>query len=143
MLESSKPRYTRVAAYGLIVRDGRILLCRISSALPANAGEWTLPGGGIEFGEDPADAVVREVREETGLRVKVKDLVTIDSRNFEFADQLMHAIRIIYRASVVGGELAYEVAGTTDLCAWLAPEEAQKLPLVGLARRGLKLILPE
>ena len=60
------PGVTRLAAYAVIVQDGHILLCRVA---PGNlgAGLWTLPGGGLEFGESPEVGVVREVEEETGL----------------------------------------------------------------------------
>ena len=63
------PRRQRVAAYAVIVRGRR------RPAVPARAsiaeGElWTLPGGGIDFGEHPDDAVVREVYEETGLALR-------------------------------------------------------------------------
>ena len=70
---------TRVSAYGLILLESRILLCRISNHLPLDAGFWTLPGGGIDFGEDPADAMVREVHEETGLIVRPLAIAGIDS----------------------------------------------------------------
>ena len=69
----------RIAAYGLCRDDeGRVLLVRASER-SANAGRWFLPGGGVEHGEHPADAVVREFAEETGLRVAVlgvRDVVT-------------------------------------------------------------------
>ncbi len=65
----AKPQITRVAAYGLVVKEARLLLCRISARLPLDAGQWTLPGGGIDFGEAPADAMVCEVEEESGLLV--------------------------------------------------------------------------
>lgn len=133
---------TRVAAYGLIVNKGRIILCRISEEVPSNVGEWTLPGGGIKFGEDPEAAVVREVFEETGLHVKVDDLVSVTSTNVEQPDRVVHAIRVLYRLTVLGGELTFEVGGTTDLCAWLTPDEARVLPLIGLARLGLELAFP-
>jgi 8-oxo-dGTP diphosphatase len=45
----------RVSAYALLVQDQKILLCRISEQVPMAAGRWTLPGGGIDFGEHPAD----------------------------------------------------------------------------------------
>ena len=132
-------RVTRLAAYGLAVRDGCILLCRISQSVPAAAGRWTLPGGGIEFGEDPGDAVVREVFEETGMRVRVTDLVAVDSVLEEAPHATVHSVRIIYRVEVLSGELTNEVDGTTDLCAWLPPEEALKLPLGRLAQTGIAL----
>lgn len=133
---------TRVAAYGLVVDEGRILLCRLSEQVIGNVGHWTLPGGGIDFGEDPRDAAVREVFEETGLRVEVDELVAVDSALFSLTDHEHHALRIIFRVRVLAGDLVYEVDGSTDLCAWITPEEALKLPLVGLARLGIELAFP-
>ena len=53
----------RVAAYAICVRDGQLLLARwINEGRP----EWTLPGGGMEHGEDLHDTVLREVEEEAG-----------------------------------------------------------------------------
>jgi ADP-ribose pyrophosphatase YjhB (NUDIX family) len=58
---------TRLGAYAYCVRtDGALLLARMAPDSP-DAGWWTLPGGGVEFGEHPDDAVLRELREETGL----------------------------------------------------------------------------
>ena len=134
---------TRVSAYGLILQDGRILLCRISDHLPLDAGLWTLPGGGIDFGEDPADAMVREVREETGLIVCPLEIAGIDSFFVKEEDRAFHGIRIIYRTEIAGGTLQHEVDGTTDLCAWWSHEEAQQLPLVSLVATGLEMAFPQ
>ena len=95
-----------------------------------NAGHWTLPGGGLDFGEDPEVAVVREFMEETGLVVKVNKLVGIDS----LCDSMpgwspMHSIRIIYAVDYVSGELRYEHQGSTDLCAWHTHTATQELPV--------------
>jgi len=119
-----------------------MLLCRISSHLPNDAGFWTLPGGGIDFGEDPVSGMIREVYEETGLSVRPLEIAGIDSLYLEDADRSFHGIRILYRTEVVGGVLRYEVDGTTDLCAWWSLAEAQRLPLVDLVTVGLKIAFP-
>lgn len=139
---SPRQQITRVSAYGLIVQNERILLCRISLHLPLDAGFWTLPGGGIDFGEDPVNAMIREVYEETGLNVRPLEIAGIDSLYLEEADRAFHGIRLLYRTEVVGGVLRYEVDGTTDLCAWWSLAEAHRLPLVGLATVGLKMAFP-
>lgn len=134
----SEEKITRVAAYGLLQRNDRLLLCRLSERVGLNPGFWTLPGGGLDFGEDPEDAVVREFMEETGLTVKVNELVAIDSLCDSIPGWLpMHSIRIIYSVHYVSGELQFEHEGSTDLCAWHTQSEIQTIPLVDLAREGV------
>jgi len=130
--------YTRVSAYGLLLRDEKILLCRLSERVGINPGHWTLPGGGLDFGEDPEDAVVREFKEETGLVVNVNKLIAVDSLSDSMPGwSPMHSIRIIYSVEYVSGELAYEQDGSTDLCAWHTRAETQNLPLIDLAKQGI------
>lgn len=66
----------RVAAYGIITDGSQILLAHWNER--GHSG-WTLPGGGIDPGEDPADAVIREIFEETGFQAEVTGLIGIDS----------------------------------------------------------------
>jgi ADP-ribose pyrophosphatase YjhB (NUDIX family) len=132
---------TRVAAYALC-RDeaGRILLCRIApSILPGEV--WTLPGGGLDFGEPPDVAVLRELAEESGYRGEIIALADVSDRLFVDPGDggRMHAIRIVYRVRITGGELRDEPDGSTDTCGWFTPEEAQRLHLGALARRSLAL----
>lgn len=134
-----KPQIIRISAYGLLVEDERLLLCRISERVPGDVGKWTLPGGGLEFGEAPVAAVVREVEEETGIQVGVRRLVEVESENFHNDDRLFQAIRIIYEVSRIGGDLRSEADGSTDLCAWWGRDEITRLPLVPLVARTIDL----
>lgn len=75
---SPTPPLTRLAAYGVISRDERVLLCRVAAGY-LGAGRWTLPGGGLEFGEAPEAAAVRELEEETGLVARVSGSPEVSS----------------------------------------------------------------
>jgi ADP-ribose pyrophosphatase YjhB (NUDIX family) len=136
-------RRTRISACALCLDEaGRMLLCRISPG-QGDAGWWTLPGGGLEFGEDPLDGCLRELEEETGLLGTVLDLAGVDSQCYvldrEGGQVEMHALRILYRVAITGGTLRDELDGSTDRCAWVGPAEIAELPLVDLVEAALPL----
>lgn len=143
------PRRQRVAAYAVIVRDDDILLSRLAPYLGPNE-QWTLPGGGIDFGEDPRDAVVREVHEETGLDVEVGDRAWIDSarRNASATrpsgvDTDMHSVRMVFEgwAPVDSPEpRVVEEDGSTVDARWvrLASVLDGSWPVVGWVRAALE-----
>lgn len=129
----------RVAAYA-VVRDDRdrVLLCHIHPSV--GVGDiWTLPGGGLDFGEAPAQAALRELEEETGLVGEIDRLLDVDDRLFTSAGgrERMHAIRIVYAVRVTGGALRDEPDGSTDTCRWVEPDDAAALRLGELARRAI------
>ena len=138
-------RITRVAAYALCVEEGRILLCRIAAGYWSGVGEWTLPGGGLDFGESPRDGAIRELAEETGLTGEIIELADVLSWSGRWihprdgVDEAYHGLQIVYRVRATGGELRHETGGSTDRAAWFGMEEAAALPLVDLAREGLRL----
>jgi len=136
-------RLVRVAAYA-ICRDGqRILSCRLAPGEPS-PGSWTLPGGGIDFGERPEDAVVRELEEETGLTGRVEGIAAVRSRVFpgRLADgrpREMQAIALLYRATITGGTLRDEPRGSTDRAAWLTREQLAAERVVKMMRTALEI----
>jgi ADP-ribose pyrophosphatase YjhB (NUDIX family) len=107
-----------------------VLLVRASTD-SLHKGCWLLPGGGIEHGEHPAAAVVREIAEETGLQVevtRVRDIhtdVITDRRGAR-----LHHDRLIFDVRLVDGELRDERAGSTDEAAWVDPATLATLPLL-------------
>ncbi|GAA1478082.1 hypothetical protein GCM10009623_25280 [Nocardioides aestuarii] len=120
------PKRQRVAAYAVIVRDDQILLSRLSPVVTSEE-LWTLPGGGLDHGEDPRHAVVREVHEETGLDAEVSDTARVYSAHMPQAWRSgrrvdAHAVRIVYEGWVPPGSpepRVVEVDGSTMAAAWL------------------------
>lgn len=139
-------RKQRVAAYAICVRQGRILLTQLSEHT-GWPGLWTLPGGGIDHGEDPKDAVVREVYEETGYALERGPLLEVHSRHFEGEGpdgslEDYHAIRLIYAGAITSFDdpQVIDVDGSTSRAAWIDLTDVPKLetaPLIGIALEAL------
>ncbi|MFF5502238.1 NUDIX hydrolase [Streptomyces roseolus] len=132
----------RVAAYAVVVRDDGILLARWVAR--DGTRRWTLPGGGMDHGEEPVGTVVREVEEETGYTVEPTALLGVDSILRERTARIgapgsFQGLGILYEARVVGGELRSETGGSTDLAAWHPLDSVPALPRVELVDIGLDL----
>lgn len=114
----------RVLAAGGVTRDGAGRVLLVLRRNPPEAGRWSVPGGRVEPGETIARAVVREVREETGLDVvTVRELGTIDLPAGQDTVYECHDVL----AQVVGGVLT---AGDDALdVRWVTRSEACSMPL--------------
>ena len=135
---SGARQVVRLAAYGVIRRGDSVLLCRVTPGYPG-AGLWTLPGGGLNFGEEPEAGAVREVEEETGLiaRITGAPVILTDTGIWpRDAELRYHQVRFVYPMEQVGGEERVEVDGSTDLFGWFDPAgviELRYVPLVAYA----------
>ena len=124
---------TPVCAVGAFIFDGdRVLVIR--RAKPPGAGLWSVPGGKLEAGETLAQAVAREVREETGLVVEVGPLAAVVERMG--ADY--HFVILDYLARVTGGSLT--AASDVSAARWVTDDELASLPhtegLIGVLARA-------
>ncbi len=89
----------KVDVRGAVVRDGKILLVQEKAD-----GRWAMPGGWADIGDRPAEMVEREVREESGFRVKAAKVIAVyDANRFEPLE-FYHAYKIIFLCEILGGE---------------------------------------
>lgn len=85
----------------ITVEDGKIIFIRRKN--PPYQGSWALPGGFVEYGETVEEAIIREVKEETGLIIEVQGLVGVYSDPGR--DSRGHIITLCFLARRIGGEL--------------------------------------
>ncbi len=113
-----------IPCVGAVIKDGRGRLLLIKRGHAPGAGLWSLPGGRIEPGETDAEALVREMREETGLVIEAGQLIGTARRPAQ--DGGILDIRD-YAATVTGGTLR---AGDDAADArWVAASELETLPV--------------
>jgi ADP-ribose pyrophosphatase YjhB (NUDIX family) len=133
----------RLAAYAVCIEDGRVLLAR--HIPPKGESVWTLPGGKVEHAEDPFDAVIREVAEETGCDAAVEGLLGVDSRVIPAAERTVpggpehHNVGIFYRVRITGGRLRPEPNGDTAEPTWTPIADVARLRRSSLVDIGLAL----
>jgi ADP-ribose pyrophosphatase YjhB (NUDIX family) len=139
-MTDARSQITRIGAYGIVRDNAYILLCRLSAEAVSHQGMWTLPGGGLEFGEHPEQGLVREIMEETGFEVRAENLVGINSITRDDPIKAFQSIQIIYHAQITGGTLRFEEQGTTDMCEWHALDGVADLQVVGLVRAALSML---
>lgn len=117
----------RPSVYGVLIEDGKILLSK----------QWDgydFPGGGVDLGETIDEALEREFWEETGLKVKRKEVVCCES-NFFYAQtskEYFHSILIYYLCEKVGGELSMDNFDEyekeyADMPEWIDLKDVDKL----------------
>lgn len=138
------PRNPIIGVGALVVKGGKILLVKRRN--DPGRGLWSIPGGCQRVGESLEDAAIREVKEETGVSVKIVKLLEV--RDYIVRDRWgevkCHYVLIDFLAKPLGGEL--EPSSDVEDARWVSLDDASSLPLtepmrdllLELKKRGLK-----
>lgn len=139
--------WIRVGAY-VVCRDSedRVLLTRFHAPGHPDSGRWTMPGGGVEWGESAEWTAERELAEETGMSAHLGPVLGVYSRWYtaeeSFRGEPGHHFGVVFSSRSVSGDLRTDFSGddTTDMAGWFSLPEMRELPLVPLAEFVLRLI---
>ena len=137
--QAPKPNSIRpAAAVALFDSDGDILLLRRK-----DNDKWTMPGGTLDFGESLTDCAIREVREETGLQIRITGLIgtyTDPHILIAYSDgEVRQEFTFVYGAEIESGEL--KIDNESKEATWVPIAAALQLPLAASQRRRLKDVM--
>lgn len=126
---------TRVSTYAFAINDGHLLMTQLAPYC-YRAGHWTLPGGGMDHGEQPLESLHREVYEETGLKAHAPELIHASSYS-ESDRGLFMAVQLLYKATIQGEPKVLEEGGSTAAVRWVPFSELPTLPIVPFVKEFL------
>lgn len=136
MTEQLPPPRPLIGVGALVWRDDRFLLIRRGH--PPRQGTWTLPGGRQEMGESVEQAAIREIAEETGVDIRVVDLLAVvDLIDDEDANPRYHYTVIDVEAKWLAGEA--KAGDDADAVVWADPADLDRFDLSAAMRRVIAL----
>ncbi len=133
-----RPSHPQIGIGAVIFNDNRVLLVKRNKE--PHKGEWAIPGGSVRFGETLQEAVQREIREETGLTVKAKEVLHVfDLIQRDTHDKVIfHYVIVDFAADLIKGEL--HPSDDASDAQWFSPEQVLDIKLTGSTMEFLKKI---
>jgi 8-oxo-dGTP diphosphatase len=130
------PSRPLVGAGAVVLRGSKVLLVKRRN--PPNSGLWALPGGLVELGETAEDAAVREVKEETGLAVKLGQLLDVqtDMQRDSKGRLEYHYVLVDYLATSTGGRT--RMNDESSAFGWFDETQVSRLRMSSGTRAVLK-----
>ena len=110
-----------INAYAILINDGKILVLKRPNSI------WEFPGGGVEWGEHPADAAKRETQEETEIKADNLVLIGVTSASYKKEGQDKHSIYLVYTAKVSDNK--FKISGEHLEGKWVTIKELKTMNL--------------
>lgn len=129
-------QFVKVAAHGLIKKDGKYLATRRPIDDDYMPNLWDTPGGTINFGEKIIDALNREIKEETDLTVKVSDVIFCYNH---LSGEERHQFELVYSCDYIGGEIKLDPQEHQEY-RWVTLEEMESLPKIEFLEELFKFL---
>ena len=134
MFVDDRARALRLSVYGWAETCGAVLLVRVGPD-QLGADRWTLPGGGLDWGEHPRNGLLREFEEETGLVPRIGQPLSVHSYTTPLRRspgvEAIHVVQMVYRVEAAGTPVN-EIDGSIVEARWWPIGQLATLPLVEL-----------
>lgn len=112
----------KIVCAAIIQKRGLVLIAK-RHAKSNEGGLWEFPGGKVEFMEHPEECIIREIKEELDIKIKVEKLFGVNTGSYVKDNKKVHLILIFYLAKYVSGKL--KLNDHEDI-KWVKPSEMKK-----------------
>jgi 8-oxo-dGTP diphosphatase len=134
-MDAQKP-YFKVAAHGLIQKDGKFLVTRRSAVNDYMPNLWDIPGGTVEFDENIYQCLEREIDEESKLKVKINKAIFVHDY---LSNEFRHQFQIVYTCDYQSGEVTLNPQEHDDF-KWVTLDELESLPKIAFLDELFKFL---
>jgi 8-oxo-dGTP diphosphatase len=128
----------KIVVSGLLQHSGKVLLIRRSQREKFYPGHFELPGGKVDFGENPVKALEREFLEETNLKIAVENPL----RTFSYVSEggQRHSVEIVFRVFLVSNPSEIQLSADHDEYRWALPSRIDELKLSEEIRKSFDYV---